>query len=208
MTHRLLREVPRARGAQVPAVLLAALLRAVERWTGEPSLLVGLVDHGRHELVRGADVSRTVGLLSTGYPVRLRCGRGATPAAALAAVQAELEAVPNRGMLYGLLAYLSGHSPRARALRAVLPRVEVFFNYYGQGGALSPAELLAPADEPTGGICSPRERRYYLLYVEACVVDGRLRLACEYSQAVHRRETVERLLDRLVGASAALAAAR
>ncbi|HEX2095588.1 MAG TPA: amino acid adenylation domain-containing protein [Longimicrobiaceae bacterium] len=207
-TLRLLREVPQRYGTGVPAVLLTALLRAVERWSGEAALLVGVVDHGRRELFEGMDLSRTVGLLSTGYPVRLGVDPGTMPAEALLRVQSRLDGVPGWGMGYGLLAYLSGESPAARALRDLLPRVQVFFNYYGQAAPIAPGGLLAGAEEATGPICDPRERRHYLLYFDAFVADDRLHLVCEYSENLHRRATIERLMDHLVDACALLGALR
>ena len=70
-TEALLTEAGAAYNTEVPDLMLCALAQTVEKWTGTPSLYVHLEGHGREEIGKAVDVSRTVGWFTTLYPVRL-----------------------------------------------------------------------------------------------------------------------------------------
>ncbi|TGV06387.1 hypothetical protein EN829_053460, partial [Mesorhizobium sp. M00.F.Ca.ET.186.01.1.1] len=59
-TRALLHETLTAYRLQINDVLLAALAKAMQRWTGQKTLHVHLEGHGREEIIEGADLSRTV----------------------------------------------------------------------------------------------------------------------------------------------------
>jgi non-ribosomal peptide synthase protein (TIGR01720 family) len=110
-------------------------------------------------------------------------------------VKEQLRAVPSKGMGYGLLRHL-----REDAGLAALPSAQVSFNYLGQvDGALSGTGMLALAPESAGPQRGPRTRRPYLLDVVGAVVGGRLQMTWTYGEALHRRETVEKLAADFLG---------
>ncbi|GAB3896598.1 hypothetical protein GCM10029964_078170 [Kibdelosporangium lantanae] len=137
-TEPLLARVPAAFHAATEDVLLTGLALAVGRWrrTWAPSagtdVLVDLEGHGRHEIVPGMDLSRTVGWFTTLHPVRLDPGDDRTPGAALKAVKEQLRAVPGKGIGYGLLRYLN---PRTATELAGYATPQVAFNYLGRVAA-------------------------------------------------------------------------
>jgi non-ribosomal peptide synthase protein (TIGR01720 family) len=184
--------------------LLTALAQTFAHWTGERRLLLDLDRHGRVDLFEDVDLSRTVGWFTTVVPVQLDLAGASTPGEALQAVREQLRRIPNGGIGYWLLRYLSGDAEIAARLRAQ-PRAEVNFNYLGQfdqlrGGPL----LLRLAGEPSGPSHSLRSRRIYLFDVTAAIVEGQLQVEWSYSEHVHRRATVERLAHGFVEALRAL----
>ncbi|HET7232355.1 MAG TPA: amino acid adenylation domain-containing protein [Longimicrobium sp.] len=193
-TRALLHHAPAAFGAQVPELLLAALARAFERWSGSARLLVDVEAHGREELFGDVDLSRTVGWFTAIHPAHLSVEGCAGPGDAVAAVREALRAVPNRGIGFGILRWLS-LEPRVRAGLRSLPKAQVSFNYLGQMDAAAPAagSLFSPADEPMGAYRSPDARRLYRIEAEAAVWEGRLHASLVYGGAVYRHETMERL---------------
>src|SRR6185436_18371889 len=56
-TRVLLQEIPAAYNTEINDALLMALVRAFANWTGAPSLLVDLEDHGREALFEDVDLS-------------------------------------------------------------------------------------------------------------------------------------------------------
>ena len=116
-TRALLQEVPAVYRTHINDVLLTALAQAYARWSGQGALLVDLEGHGREELFDDVDLSRTVGWFTTLYPVLLQVPPGSGPGQALQAVKEQLRAVPNRGIGYGLLRYLSGDEELRQRLR-------------------------------------------------------------------------------------------
>jgi natural product biosynthesis luciferase-like monooxygenase protein/amino acid adenylation domain-containing protein/non-ribosomal peptide synthase protein (TIGR01720 family) len=188
-TRALLQDVPRAYHTQINDVLLTALARAVGHWAGNSRVLVDVEGHGREELLAGLDVSRTVGWFTTYFPALLELPEAGGPGEALRAVKEQLRAVPSKGMGYGLLRHLGGD-----AALAALPGAELSFNYLGQlDGALAGSGMLALAPESPGPQRGPRTRRPYLLDVMGAVVGGQLQVTWTYGEALHRRETVEKL---------------
>jgi len=195
-TTALLQEVPKAYRTQINDVLLTALARAMAAWTGGESLQVDLEGHGREDLFADVDLSRTVGWFTSIFPVRLEVAPAAGPGEALKAVKERLRAIPDRGIGYGILRYLG--AGEAAATLAGQPPSEVSFNYLGQLDQVFEAQgPLAPAREGRGALQSPRQLRRYLLDFGGRVVGGRLHLSCAYSESLHDRETIARLVAAL-----------
>ncbi len=192
-TRALLQEAPEAYHTQINDILLTALGQSLREWTGARSLLVDMEGHGREDIFDNADLSRTVGWFTTIYPAFLRLEKAFNPGEVLKSVKEQLRAIPQRGLGYGLLRYLSGDEEIAQALRR-LPQAEVSFNYLGQLDQALPADsLLAPARESSGPVHSPHGLRKHLLDVRGSVARGQLHLVWTYSENAHRRATIERL---------------
>ncbi len=187
VTAHLLRDVHGAYRTHVEDLLLTALVRSLGRWSDADELALELEGHGREDLVAGADVSRTVGWLSTTYPVVLDLREASGEA--LVAVKETLRRIPRRGAGYGLLRYLDGEA--AERLAAVA-KPEVRFNY--QGALTEPlpeASLFRTLAERES--TTRRGARTHLLEIDAGLVEGRLKLEWTFSRARHHRATVEGL---------------
>ena len=205
-THALLHEVPKAYQTQINEVLLTALLQGFSEWTGERRLLLDLEGHGREALSDGIDVSRTVGWFTSIFPVSLRLEPAASPGDALKSIKEQLRGVPNRGIGYGLLRYLSTDADIQRRLRA-LPQPEVSFNYLGQFASVpSGTPRIVQACESSGPARSPRQTRRYVLEINGSVLEGRLQFAWTFSHDVHRRSTIDAVAQSFVSALKSLIA--
>ncbi len=210
-TRDLLEEAPRAYRTQVNDLLLTALVEAFAPWTGSRRLLVDLEGHGREELEIAAtdvDLSRTVGWLTSLFPVLLDLTAVPPLGVALKVVKETLRSVPGRGIAFGVVRWLGhGETAELAGRLAALPSPEVAFNYLGQltvGG--TDARLFRLAGEPAGAVRHPRQPRSSLLAVDGGVSDGRLWMRFGYSSGRHRRETIERLAERFAAALRALVA--
>ncbi|MEO5573838.1 MAG: amino acid adenylation domain-containing protein, partial [Gammaproteobacteria bacterium] len=193
-TEALLHKIPGVYHTQINDALLTALAQAFEKWTNSRRhLLVDLEGHGREELFSDVDLSRTVGWFTTVFPVRLDPGAAIHPGEVLKSIKEQLRSIPQRGIGYGLLRYLSGDPELVRKLRS-LPQPEVLFNYLGQfDQVLSGSSLFRFAPEPCGPKHSPQGQRRHLLEIVGQVTDGQLQMNWTYSEKVHRAETIERL---------------
>ncbi len=190
-TTELLNEANSAYRTQTNEVLLAALQQTLDDWSGG-SVLIDIEGHGRTDLFGDVDLSRSVGWFTVWHPHRSPT-IGLPPGAVLRQAKDALRGVPNRGIGFGVLRYLSPR-PEVRASMAALPRPEVSFNYLGRMDDYI-ADGLALADEAIGPTRSPRARRNHLLEVNAFVIDGRLRIDWSYASHLYRRQTMERLAD-------------
>ncbi|WP_157162546.1 non-ribosomal peptide synthetase [Cylindrospermum stagnale] len=199
-TQVLLKEVPVLYRTQINDVLLTGLVLAFSQWTEKTSLLINLEGHGREEIFADVNLSRTVGLFSSIFPVLLDLGEVSRPGDALKAIKEQLRSIPNRGIGYGVLRYLSNNAVVVNSL-GLLPQAEVVFNYLGQfDQTLSESSLLKLSQEPIGPQSSLENNRSYLLSFNSFVVGGQLQLNCTYSQAVHCQTTIEALAQEFVEA--------
>ncbi|WP_414586466.1 amino acid adenylation domain-containing protein [Scytonema sp. PCC 10023] len=194
-THVLLREFP-IYGTQAQEVLLTSLLCAMSQWTGKSSLLLNFLGHGREEILEDMDVSRTVGWFTSIYPVFLDMGNGDTLEDVLRSVKQQIQRIPNRGIGYGILRYLTPNTQVAEKLRS-LPQAEVAFNYFGQVD-FSQASLFQFAPESPGTIRQKQGNRPHLLDVIGVISENSLEVDFIYSENVYRQSTIESLAESLM----------
>ena len=111
-------------------IMLAALARTIAATVGDGAVAVDLSGPGRLVLKPDVDLRRTVGWLTTVYPVALTCtnGRDTSTRQLLDEVADTVRAVPHYGLGYGLLRYM--YAPTSRQLGGVRP-ADIFFSYVG-----------------------------------------------------------------------------
>ncbi len=186
-TQALLSEVPRAMRSQINDVLLTALTQAVTDWTGESSMLCDMEGHGREDLFEDADISRTVGWFTSVYPVAFT--KGADLSGTFSAVREHLQAIPQRGVGFGMLRYLT-QDQQTRARLAALPQPEIAFNYLGQVDQAMDSGILRMATEATGPSRSPEQTRRHAIEINGLVQQGQLQFEWTFSQDWHTAETI------------------
>ena len=200
LTRQLLQDVPSTFNTQINEVLLTALANAFERWSGSTSLMVNVEGHGREEIVEGIDVSRTVGWFTTIYPLLLEVESEEDWGKTLARTKERLQAVPRRGIGYGMLRYLNADPSIFNQLRETA-NPEVSFLYLGQlDQPLAQLELFTKAEESYGMQHSGTIRRPHLIDFSAYVADGQLLINWAYSEQVHKRDTIQRLAQNYLDA--------
>jgi len=210
-TDALLHEAASAYHTQIHELLLTALVLACTPWTGRRTLLVDMEGHGREAIIEGADLSRTIGWFTSIYPVLLdlESAPGSTDLGnAIKTIKEQIRTIPQNGIGYGLLRYLSQDIDRQTQMQS-MPQAEISFNYLGQFDPLAenPADaLFHPLDEFCGPSFSLHGRRTHLLDVVGIVTQGQLHVEWSYCALLHRQETVETLARRYIETLQALIA--
>jgi non-ribosomal peptide synthase protein (TIGR01720 family) len=192
-TRALLQDVPRVYRTQIEDALLAALGRALSRWTGRRRVAIELEGHGREPLKAGEPevVAGAVGWFTSLYPVALEA-EWAASGEALKSVKEQLRAVPGKGVGYGVWRYLRGAAEDRRG-------GEVSFNYHGQlDTVLGNSSLFAAASERVGEGRGGDELRPYKLGVVGSVRGGELVMAWKYSRKLHREKTIKAVADSFI----------
>jgi amino acid adenylation domain-containing protein/non-ribosomal peptide synthase protein (TIGR01720 family) len=191
-TRALLHDVPGAYNTKINDVLLTALTRAWERWTGSPVLFTNLEGHGRESLFEDVDSSRTLGWYTSIFPVCLtlpETGNNWQPGEALKSIKEQLRQIPLRGISYGILRYLNSDSGLSSSTE---PRI--VFNYLGQfDQVVSESRIFCFGEESTGAWHSPRQRRRYTLEINCLVIDGCLEVGWTYNQSLHPENSIRQL---------------
>jgi non-ribosomal peptide synthase protein (TIGR01720 family) len=175
--------------------LLTALTLTFNQWTGENCLLIDLEGHGREEIFEDVDLSRTVGWFTTIFPVRLQLDNANDLGTALKSIKEQLRAIPNRGIGYGLLRYLSQNWEIATEFSSA----EVAFNYLGQfDQVLAKSSLFSLAQESSGSTKSLNNKRTHLLEINGGIYQGNLAINWSYSKNLHRQSTIETLAQNFI----------
>ncbi|WP_406739329.1 amino acid adenylation domain-containing protein [Streptomyces sp. NBC_00853] len=223
-TAPLLRAVPAAFHGTVGDTLLSALVLAVGDWaarSGRPrpeGFTVDLEGHGREqELLPGADLTRTVGWLTSIHPLRLPVGAydpaavaaGLTDAGALLKeVKELLRAVPDGGLGAGLLRY---NNPATARLFDPAAGAEIVWNYLGrQTGRADSAWGPAPEADALSARPDPAMPLSHVLEITAEITDGdggpELTAHFTWAGEALSQDTVGQLADGWTAAVDALAA--
>ncbi len=174
-TELLLRECNKNYRTHTQELLLAALLHAWQRWRGDSVLLLAMEGHGREEIDPGIDLSETVGWFTSHYPLVLSCSDQADLGDTIRAVKEQYRALPDNGLGFGVLRYLSDDQ--------VLTELEtdwiansVEFNYLGQFDQVIDGDTpFRIADEPKGRERSAEKQGQSPITVTGMVVNQCLR---------------------------------
>jgi amino acid adenylation domain-containing protein/non-ribosomal peptide synthase protein (TIGR01720 family) len=195
-TQALLREVPAAYSTQINDVLLTALVLAFSRWTGSQSLLFDLEGHGREDIFEDLNLSRTIGCFTALFPVIMDISNIEDDfGAQLKVIKESLRRIPQHGVGYGLLRYLSNGTGVSDRLKN-LPQAEISFNYLGQFDQVLPHESpfsILPSE--ISSIRSPHEKRRYLLEILGRLNNGQLNVGWIFSDNIYNPESVENVAN-------------
>jgi len=198
-TNLLLQQVSSLYGAQVFEILLTALVQICTVWTGSSQLSVDLVGHGRENIFEGVDLSRTVGLLSTQFPVSLHLNKGLNSNEAVKSIQNQLRQIPQKGIGYGLLRYLSGRIESERLRQMQQPKIS--FNYIGRVKQFLPDPSLFEFMEEFSGLDTRVEgNRGHLINIDVSITDNCLTMRWRFSQNVYVRTTIEAVAQNFIEA--------
>ena len=189
---------------QINDVLLAALVDVLVQWSQQETVCLDLEGHGREELVEDIDLSRTVGWFTSIFPVVLKKGHPAHPGELLKSVKEQLRQILHRGIGYGLLRYVK-EDGKIRDHLGEGPDPEVSFNYLGQFDQVIPSDgRWRWSGASRGAARNPREKQPHLVSINARIMDSVLQVYWSYSDAVHRRETIESLAKNYLAALLAI----
>lgn len=185
-----------ATGSQIDDILLAALVHALNEWTGDTSVLINAVGHGRETPFEDVDLSRTIGWFNIHYPLLLSLDGSLSPLEELKSIKNQRARVPGHGLGYSLLRYLTKDAKVTKVMRS-LSEPQVGFNNLGHLDHIwSDGSLFRKVDESGRAAYEQRAKHPYLFDVFVVVSGKRLQANFMYSQNVHRRETIEQVARR------------
>lgn len=136
--HRLFR----TRGGEL---LLAAFVDASLRTSKSSQLCLQMESHGRSSAYAAGDFSRTVGWMTSAYPLRFAQASALDWSEKIARIRDVTQRVPEQGVGFGVLREFS----REPSLLAA-PLPQIAFNYLGRLDSASDAEAFGILDEASG----------------------------------------------------------
>ncbi|OAJ73791.1 gramicidin biosynthesis protein [Brevibacillus sp. SKDU10] len=191
-TTHLLKEVHHAYNTEINDILLTALALTMREWTGDNRALIHVEGHGREPISENIDISRTVGWFTSLYPVLLET-KDTDIAYHIKYTKEYLRKVPNKGIGYGILRYLTSADIENVSHLKVKP--QIMFNYLGQFDQDISTDAFTISPFSTGPTLSRRVQRQYNFEIVGIIQDGALRLHFEYNQNMYDFSTVQNMID-------------
>jgi len=190
-TERLLEQTNHAYNTEINDILLTALGLCLQKMWGPGRILINLEGHGREEIIGDANINRTVGWFTTQFPVILDLSGYDNLSYQIRCIKETLRRVPNKGIGFGILEYLSP----SREELAAYKKPAVSFNYLGEfgqeikntGGTFRSSELSA------GDSADPGIENLYSLNINGILINGRLSLSFGYNGCEYKKNTMEKL---------------
>lgn len=210
-TKWLLGQVHHAYNTEINDVLISALGMALYGWLEIRQIVINMESHGRTDILPDINITRTVGWFTSQCPVLLYMHDPDNLSEWITKTKENLRTIPNKGLDYEVLKYLSPEHLRAPLIFSIEP--EINFNYLGQLDQISNSSYFQPSlyssaasfgPEGLGNI-SPNNELCYALEITGYIVGDQLHLSIGYDSArisvqeiQHLAEGYEKQLIRII----------
>ena len=192
-TGLLLTKVNEAFGTRINDILLTALGWGVKETFGNKRLLIAMEGHGREDILRDMDISRTVGWFTSIYPVLLEFSYENDLARQIKEVKESLRRIPHKGIGYGLLKYLTSGKHLGQLQLKLNP--QIIFDYLGQFDKDIENKSYAIARESSGRTRSINQHGEFEIEVSGIIDNKSLRISITYNTKQYKTETMDLLIN-------------
>ncbi|WHY11349.1 plipastatin non-ribosomal peptide synthetase PpsC [Bacillus subtilis] len=194
-TAVLLQNVNYAYGTDTQDILLTAASLAICEWTGGSKLRIAMEGHGREHILPELDISRTVGWFTSMYPALISFENHRDElGTAVKTVKDTLGRIPNKGVGYGMLKYLT-HPENKSITFSKTP--EISFNYLGQFNDIERQDTFRPSSLGSGKDITHTWKREQIIEMSAMAADKKLHFNLSYPPARFHKNTMEQLINRI-----------
>ncbi|MCW3072741.1 MAG: non-ribosomal peptide synthetase [Bacteroidetes bacterium] len=180
-TKLLITDANKAYSTEINDLLLAAFGMAMRSLFNCHKLQIAMEGHGREELMADVDISRTIGWFTSLFPVVLDMSYTADLSRQLREVKETLHRLPNKGIGYWMLKYLTKPELRGELKFDLSP--EIAFNYLGQFDA-DVSQLGFEIREDIAVRLREETAKKYVLDITGRIVNHELEIFIEYNSAL------------------------
>lgn len=176
-------------GISVQELLLAALAKAIAKWTHINQVKIDVESHGRLD-ESPYDLATTVGWLTAIYPTYFYDVAHSQPRKLLEQAAQQLRQVPRKGVGYGEL--------QAASHDGWLADAEICFNYLGKAFTQTTrGDAIIQEMDPNFNVQShaPELSRWHLIEFDAWIEQGCCQISWSFSKALHQRGAIARLSE-------------
>ncbi|MCU0467731.1 MAG: amino acid adenylation domain-containing protein [Arcicella sp.] len=192
-TKNLLQKVHHAFGTEINDILLTTLGLASKKVFGHNNTLLTLEGHGRENILADINISRTIGWFTTTFPVIINSQWSDNFAKQIMENKEMLRQIPNKGIGYGILKYLTDSCHKEDINFKSTP--QIVFNYLGQFDSDIPKSVFSIAQENAGETHDSDDTPLHQLSVLGAVMNHKLDLSFNYDSAYFSEKTIESLAN-------------
>lgn len=192
-TNMLLNSANLAYSTDTQDLLLTALATTLETLTGSRKQLITMEGHGRENIGSDIDISRTVGWFTSIFPHVLELAERDDPGYQLRTIKEAVRNIPNHGVGYGVLRWLTQTDLKKGYELPMLPRIS--FNYLGTFDADFNDGLLMPANEKHGNTVGAEFDTTFDMDFNSSIMNGHLSINFRYNRNVIKTDTAQRISE-------------
>lgn len=192
-TDLLLFESNKAFNTEINDLLIAALALSLEQWRDINKFFVNMESHGRTLSFDGIDLSRTVGWFTATYPLFIEVDSSMDLSKILINIKETIRKVPNKGIGYGILKYLSSLEGKSEINFDVQP--EIGFNYLGQVDDSINTDNFEKYDLGIEASFGDNIKCIHKIEINAMIVDGKLEVRTSYDKEEYNKKSIETLMN-------------
>lgn len=195
LTSALRTKTHNAYNTGIDDLLLSALALALGKWAKRSVIAIHMEGHGREPVIKDLDISRTVGWFTSQYPVILETGYDKDIdkaidkdiGQAIKATKETLRRIPNKGIDYGILKYLTKPKKKNNSILDLKP--DISFNYLGDFDHATdgPVRFIEDIDAEF--------ENPYKLNIEGITLNDRMSFTLYYNRMEYDRGSIEQLAD-------------
>jgi amino acid adenylation domain-containing protein/thioester reductase-like protein/non-ribosomal peptide synthase protein (TIGR01720 family) len=195
-TKDLLTEINWVHSTEINDVLLTAVAQTVREWAGLDKVMINLEGHGREKIIDDVNVERTIGWFTTQYPIILDMEKTEnTLSYTLRNVKETLRRIPNKGIGYGIIKYLTQPAKKEFIRFKRIP--EIVFNYLGEFAEanysiIDAIEGMTDLNFGTSAVSQDFFVEHKIDF-EGAVDHGTLLFLIYYNEHEYKRESIEKL---------------
>lgn len=191
ITELLLSKVHTVFNTEINDVLLTSLGLAIKNTFGLDKAVVKMEGHGRENIIDNIDINRTVGWFTSVYPFVLNVSNCNDDKNAIVQVKEELRNIPNKGIGYGILKYLTNDFTASL-------QPSIVFNYLGDFGATQEKfedKKLRQASESIGASIAKENGSDVPLNMYGMIAAGQLQISLDYQEDTLPAEKVALFME-------------
>lgn len=193
-TENLLKGVNRPYNTEINDILIAALGLSIREWTGSTKVAISLEGHGREQIIDYIDINETVGWFTSQYPVVINMSSMDDIPMTIKTVKETLRKVPNKGIGYGILRYITDTENIKNVEFNLKPQIG--FNYLGQFDQDINSKYFTFSDIATGTSISPEMDRINDLEIIGLIVEKKLKINFHYCNNQYMETTIREILNK------------
>jgi non-ribosomal peptide synthase protein (TIGR01720 family) len=195
-TELLLKNTNHAFNTEINDILLTALGLTLKDWSKGDNILINLEGHGRSDMFKDIDISRTMGWFTVQYPVVLDMVNSEDLSYSIKSVKENLRRIPNRGIGYGILTYLTNENLKSDFNLFINP--EVSFNYLGQFDEDILTDVFEISELPVGNCRGANCRNIYPLDINGVIKNKKLSISFTYDFNEYEDAIITRLANEYI----------
>lgn len=186
-TNFLLKDAHNIYNTNIEILLMLALLKTLKQWTNQSEITVETENHGRH--LDDIDTSRTIGWFTSIYPMKF-CLDEIDMGMQIKYVKEKLKAIPNGGMGYGILKYMT------KRLGELQYSTDVRFNYLGQFNQEVNNDTFSFIDANLGLETDVSNQLDLAIDFNAMIINERLQIYFDYDRDIFNEKKMNEFVEK------------